>query len=659
LCFNTEYGKIYIKFYDNRKRIKMKRKKRYAIITIEFILLILSIIGAWVFRDDLGEFNSIWALIYRTLFLIISFTIFNIGIKYLFANKNEIPYFLLLFVVAIFISTPFLLPNTISGHDIEFHYGRIYGIRDGLLDGELFIKLQQNWFEGHGYIVGAFYGDFLLYIPAMLSLFTIKMQTCYQLFGILINILTLFVSYFSFKGVFHSEKSATLGAIMYSCSVYRLMNVYLRHAVGEYCALMFMPLIVLGFYKVFSKRENNGSKLNNAWLILSIAFAGLINTHVLSCEIIAIFIIMLFVLFYKRFKDVKVWKYAGLTVITTLLLSMSFIVPFIDGMFMKGNVRVCYASRNHDGISVEGVLLPQFFELFPNAEGFSVFEKLGLKEEMPLSLGLGYMVAFGFCVFIVYKIKNIQKSKMLTIYSVFAVIALTMSTAYFPWDKIAMIPFLANPISSIQFPWRFSGIASLFVVLALLEAVTLIQKHNILPKEHLYLALVSILGLMLISSCYFLDGTNKRDDYISFNNKAELNFIGAGEDEYLPVGTDAAILKQDVCTFGGVKVTNYVKDGLYVTFDVSADAKGQVTIPMFCYWYYKALLNGEEITVYPGENKMVTVDIPENTKGSVEIFWENPWTWNVSFLITFLSCIGVLLLIYINYKKDEKRVLTI
>ena len=143
------------------------------------------------------------------------------------------------------------------GHDIPFHLLRIEGIAEGLRAGMFPVKVHPLWANGYGYAVGVLYGDILLYFPAVLRLLGFSVQAAYKIFLASINLATVVSSYFCFKRMFSSRKAGLLGSLLYSASLYRLIDVYTRAAVGEYSAMLFFPLALCGFYLIFME---SGSK---------------------------------------------------------------------------------------------------------------------------------------------------------------------------------------------------------------------------------------------------------------------------------------------------------------------------------------------------------------------------------------------------------------
>ena len=70
-------------------------------------------------------------------------------------------------------------------------------------------------------------------------------------------------------------------------------------AVGEGSAYTFLPLVVYGIYLVFEK-DVEDREFHKSWIILGLGYAGLIQTHVLTCEITALFTVLFCLIYIRR-----------------------------------------------------------------------------------------------------------------------------------------------------------------------------------------------------------------------------------------------------------------------------------------------------------------------------------------------------------------------
>ena len=190
-------------------------------------------------------------------------------------------------ILGITISASLLLfmPGITLGHDLLFHLLRIAGISDELAQGHFPVRLQSVWMDGYGYPVSIYYGDLLLYFPAVLHLLGLKLTDAYELYLLFINFATALVSFICFKRIFKNRDFGLILSLVYTTAPYRLVDVFVRSAVGEYTAFLFFPLIALAFYEMYFDAEDN--ILKNS-IILAFGMTGLIITHILSTEMCAL-----------------------------------------------------------------------------------------------------------------------------------------------------------------------------------------------------------------------------------------------------------------------------------------------------------------------------------------------------------------------------------
>ncbi|MCR5154219.1 MAG: hypothetical protein K6B75_05155, partial [Lachnospiraceae bacterium] len=307
--------------------------------------------------------NNIYGCMVRIFALILFFAFCNVVYLYFSKNKKEVLPVTVLAIFAVLVSSPSFNNLVVSGHDIAFHIGRIYGLRAGLLNGTIFPKFQPEWYNGYGYIVGAMYGDVLLMFPAVLNIAGVKMQTAFQAFCIFINILTALVSYFCFKGIFKKQKVAFIGAFLYTGAFYRIMDIYLRHAVGEYGAFVFYPLLLYGFYLVLTDEALSFKETNKGWLVISVGLAGLLNTHVLSTWMAAIFVVLGMLISIKRAWRIQTVFHGVKAGLATFLLGASFLIPFVDAMLVKGGMNINSYTENSYPLKLYGIGFAGYFEM--------------------------------------------------------------------------------------------------------------------------------------------------------------------------------------------------------------------------------------------------------------------------------------------------------
>ena len=338
--------------------------------------------------------------------------------------------FCTLVLIFFFISLPLFLPYTFHVHDEYFHLKRMGQIAEGLLQGQFPVRLQLGWYYDHGYPTGIYYGDILLYIPAALHIMGIPLYRCYQLYVIFINALTVFLSYKCFYLISCKRDAALLGTALYSASAWYLIDVYYRGSLGEYSSFAFLPLVISGFYLLLYS-DKKTPRRKRAVLLIIIGFSGLLNTHIITTELVLgaafIFFITAIRLFVKenRINDLLI------SAIGFLLVNAGFIIPFIH-YFLGFRVLANFGGQ----IQSRGTTFMQWFSTSYNVGGLAADARSGIAGSMPETPGMALLlllfIAFIY-LFSVHTDNAVRKKQMILLTS-FSAFSLFMSTNIFPYD---------------------------------------------------------------------------------------------------------------------------------------------------------------------------------------------------------------------------------
>ena len=204
-----------------------------------------------------------------------------------------------LIMITVVASVPAFRSAIYEGHDLKFHFGRIQSLAEELASLHFPVRYESNAWYGHGYVSPLFYGDIFLYIPALLFLAGVPIFRVVNIYILLINLATVLLCYYSFKGLFKDKYLSLFATICYNLAGYRLTNIFVRSALGEYTAMAFVPLCVYGIYRIYTYRTENIPDLKNIIrLILPfvIGVSGLIESHVLCTEMVSLFVVLFILL---------------------------------------------------------------------------------------------------------------------------------------------------------------------------------------------------------------------------------------------------------------------------------------------------------------------------------------------------------------------------
>lgn len=580
-----------------------------------------------------------------------------IDIIFLLYNVSNEHRSLIIEIIGItFLSSIPLFFSGLEGHDLTFHLMRIEGLAQELRNGQFPVRISSAWMGGYGYATSVFYGDLLLYFPAMLRLFGLTVVKAYKIYVVFINGLTTLVSLISFNGIFKSTKVATILTLVYMTSSYRLVDVFVRHAVGEYTASVFFPLIALSIWKIYT--DNKGIKKNiiNS-ILLAIGMTGIITAHVLSTEMVVVTLFVIVIILYKRLIDFDIIKTFLLAVVFTALLSAFFIVPFIDyykNVPVLGTINVL-SSNGFSAIQKNGASVADLFAFFNNPFGLSGY--------MLCTPGVILMASLIVALIMWGKGHTNNRLRILTICSI---LFLWISTDIFPWDSLAYKFSIFNIMTQVQFPWRYIFISIVILTLLLGEELHYINKlGNIVHIDIAFkiITLTAIITTLLFIS-FYADHEGRKIYYDLHNLKT----YGTGGSEYLRAKKDGdsfIITNSDLFTGkfesdGESTIDVIYKNGTKCDFlcKNTSDKKSSIIAP---YINYKGYViydeQGNYYDVKDSDNCLIQFSIPGGFEGILHIRFESPWYWNVATVVSLLSMIIIVAILFINgIQRKEKQV---
>lgn len=564
-------------------------------------------------------------------------------------------------VIALIASLPYLAGNNFAGIDLTFHLQRIEGVKDGILSGQFPVRISPEWVYGYGYADGVMYCNALLLFPALLRIIGFSVLTSYNLYCIALNIATVWIAYYCFSRIFKNSYIGLMCSALYSLSIFRIYKLVITAATGEGSAVTFMPLILYGYFRVFTE-DPKDKKYRTTWMPLAFGYAGLIQTHVLTCEITVFLTVVMCIVFVKKIfhKEtfLELCKGAGAAVI----LSLWFLIPFLDYFFREDlHVRHVGARRIQNAGLYPAQLAFHYWKIGSNSIG----GEWGMKDSYPMGIGLVLVIAFVVFAILWFSGKWRGKEKSIALVGkasvVFGGMLMLMSLEAFPWDKIQSLNGVFEAlVGSLEFPHRFLGWATVFLVCAfgcclwyLLE-----QKEN--GKGSYYVGIVVALTGITTSSMFLLDYVGESNSKYWIYNREGMGFAYISDGEYLVQGTDASLLtfsppKSDE----GTEILSYEKEYLNVRLNCqnASDEEGYVDLPLLCYTGYQAYSGqgGQKLQTAKGDNNVLRVVIPAHFSDTIEVKFVPPLLWRFGEAISYAGWLAVVAGGIVVWKKRQRR----
>lgn len=548
------------------------------------------------------------------------------------ANRERIAWMLLTAVMA---TAPMFVDGFCYGHDGRFHMLRIEGIAQELLNGQFPVRMQGLWMEGYGYPVSIYYGDILLYLPAILRIIGFSVSAAYKSYVFLVNLGTVVIAQLCFERITGDRRAACIGASAYTFAMYRLVNMYVRTALGEYTAQMFLPVILLAVCNIYMQRpeeqEAEKDSIKNA-LLLALGMTGLIQTHMISVAMVGILLVILAIVLYRTtFTKRAMFTYlrAG---IMTLGINMFFIVPFVD-YYINVPVRVMHEGEEElvKAIAHKGAYIGQYFMLYQKATGGA---KYNVSDRMGLTPGIVLMLALIVAVYVCLK----NSDRLLRILTAMSVLALFMASNLFPWNEIINhVPFMGW-IYHIQFPFRFLSLAQVLMALLLCRVLALYADRL---QEWLYPALAIAIMAVAFQQC-----TAMMQDrpYTTVYDAAQVDSFSVGNGEYIREDTDEELFDGEIYSNDVISLGNYQKDGTHAEFWCETGASGDAWVELLILnykGYHAKDRYGNELETEDGTNNVLRIRLPQEYTGLVTVDYAVPGYYRLADLGSLLCILGL------------------
>lgn len=557
-------------------------------------------------------------------------------------------------------SIPLFVGYVYPGSDITYHLLRIDNLKDGLLSGQFPVRIDPSWLWGHGYASSVCYGETLLYIPALLRLLGFTLQGSYHILLFLLNVGTCLTAYFSFKGIFRSGRLGLFCSMLYTLSIYRLFKMYSWGALGEAQAMLWLPLIFYAVYRLLAD-DTKTEGYSRKWIPLAIGFSGIIQCHVLTCELTVIFLAITCIIFWKRLFRKKTFLTFVKAVLGTCALSAWFVVPFLDYMLNVDMIIHHVSARTIQGVGLYPAnLLLAFFHRGSSRD----LEANGMRDMEALGVGITMTAAAGMMLLLWFwgYLKGRKEDRALIrggkAAAVLGITGMLMSLAIFPWDKIqSWNAVTAALISSIQYPNRFLMPATLFLTFC--AGVAVICIRDVFGQRTMRLTCMSFLAAGAVTALFYISSivTDAGTLYMYDVKGMGTGYLSGGE--YLRYGADASGYSyHGPLAPDGVEIIEYNKEWLDIELTVCNNSGGEsyVDLPLQHYKGYAARTDtGEKIQIRDGENLDVRVLLPEGFAGDIKVGFRSPWYWRLAEWVSLFSAAALLVWKLYSYK-NKKRI---
>ncbi len=565
----------------------------------------------------------------------------------------------ILIVLTVAVNIPVLANYLTYGHDLPFHLTRIEGLKEGLLNGDFPVKMHTYCLYGHGSPTSVFYGDLLLYIPAFLRVCGIPLYAAYNIYVLLINTGTVWISYYCFSRM-SNMRIGLICAAVFSMNIYRLANIWTRAAVGEYTATMFMPLVVYGMWCIYACREDS-EEFAGGWRPLTAGCTGIFLSHILSTEMTAFFLILAAILMWKKtFRRERLLVLCK-AVLAAFILCLWFLIPFVDYMYHGNYIITDAMKQGYRAFSLEmqGTLPAQLLLASYGVTATSVLVHKGIIGNMPLTVGLASLLVLAawFCLNRGgVNRRSLAENREARLAAWLSILSLLMTLYLFPYTAIAKcLPFLQSVFVSLQYPWRFLALAGIF--LTWLLCVMLRGEWMTRRKKAVFAGILLVVAFWQGFS-YMEEVLQENEPYMLYQTDFMLS-DAVGNGEYLPAaGRILDILgyvkeNKDTLIYEkeAVSISEWHREhgDFVMSLTNHTDQAQAVEVPIFNYKGYRVLADtGEVLSVQEGNYGRLAVVVPPSYDGVIRVAFCEPWYWRLSELI---SLGGLLVFLGLSFRR--------
>jgi len=515
-------------------------------------------------------------------------------------------------LVAFLLSIPAVFPLLKGGyfisHDGLFHLYRLAGLDRALHRGIIYPRWFPEFAYGYGHPVLNYYSPLAYYVGEIFHLlgagYILSTRLAF-LAGFLLAGLAIYLLARDLWGRF----AALVTAVAYTYAPYHLADTYLRGALAESFAFVFMPLALWAIGRLFKQK-------NVAYAVVAaLAYGGLILTHNLTALIFAPLFLAYSLLWTKR--EFTPLAFVGLSFLLALGVTAFYWLPALTEARWVG-LAAGFAStgyRDHLTPLRESISPFLLYRYFPNQV---------VKAEHPLSVIQVFLLLISIvAVFRLTKMGQKKASGQMALFLLVASLSFFMTLTH----SLPLWKLLEPLLASLQYPWRFMGIASLGVAF-LAGGVTFWAKEESKGSFWGYALGLSLMALSVIAGLARLPGERLEmmEREVTVARMWEEDFahrqIGTTwTAEYLPVwvradrseiplppSTPKAV---DPRGFGAPKAV-VIKEG-YLWYELGVKSAKSTTLRFHIFYFpgWQGYVDKKKVDTYPGgEFGLVTLDVP-------------------------------------------------